>query len=183
MKPCMRRLHLGCGKRDFGPGWTNVDLAGFPHVHYVHDIASLRMFDDRSFDLVYSSHALAYFDRVEAASVLTEWKRVLVPGGTLRVAVPDFEALVKAYPTYGLGGIIGPLFGRWQAGDTIIHEKTTYDYEALKALLEAVGFTGVRRYDWRDTEHAAYDDHSQAYLPHMDKERGLLVSLNVEATK
>jgi ubiquinone/menaquinone biosynthesis C-methylase UbiE len=179
----MRRLHLGCGKRDFGSGWTNVDLAAFPHVHYVHDIATLPMFDDQSFDLVYSSHALAYFDRVEAASVLREWKRVLVAGGTLRIAVPDFEALVKAYPAYGLGGIIGPLFGRWQVGDTVIHEKTTYDFEALKALLEAVGFAGVRRYDWRDTEHASYDDHSQAYLPHMDKERGLLVSLNVEATK
>jgi len=27
------------------------------------------------------------------------------------------------------------------------------------------------------------DDHSQAYLPHMDKENGILISLNIEATK
>ena len=41
----------------------------------------------------------------------------------------------------------------------------------------------VKRYDWRDTEHAEFDDHSQAYLPHMDKENGTLISLNIEAVK
>ena len=46
-----------------------------------------------------------------------------------------------------------------------------------------VGFKNVERYDWRETEHAEFDDHSQAYLPHMDKENGTLISLNVECTK
>ena len=179
----MKRLHLGCGKRDFGRGWTNVDIAAFPHVHYVHDIATLPMFEDNSFDLVYSSHALAYFDRFDAVGVLTEWRRVLVAGGTLRLAVPNFEALLIAYEKYGLEAMIGPLFGRWQVDDRLIYEKTTYDYPTLENLLESVGFKNVRRYDWRKTEHAGFDDHSQAHLPHMDKERGLLISLNVEATK
>ena len=35
----------------------------------------------------------------------------------------------------------------------------------------------IRLYDWRDTEH------SQAYIPHMDKENGIFVSLNVECEK
>ena len=38
-------------------------------------------------------------------------------------------------------------------------------------------------YDWRKTEHAQFDDHSQAYLPHMDKKNGELISLNVESNK
>ena len=46
-----------------------------------------------------------------------------------------------------------------------------------------VGFKDIKRYDWRETEHAEFDDHSQAYLPHMDKENGTLISLNVECTK
>ena len=49
--------------------------------------------------------------------------------------------------------------------------------------LEAVGFERVARYDWRDTEHAEIDDYSQAYVPHMDKDNGTLVSLNVQAYK
>jgi hypothetical protein len=49
--------------------------------------------------------------------------------------------------------------------------------------LNSVGFVDVRRYDWRDTEHAHVDDYSQAYVPHMDKENGILISLNVECRK
>ena len=50
-------------------------------------------------------------------------------------------------------------------------------------MLEDVGFENVRRYDWRETEHAEIDDYAQAYFPHMDKENGLLISLNIECSK
>jgi len=46
-----------------------------------------------------------------------------------------------------------------------------------------MGFCDVRVYDWKSTEHFYVDDYSQAYLPHMDKTNGKLMSLNVEATK
>ena len=42
---------------------------------------------------------------------------------------------------------------------------------------------GIRLTYWEETEHAQFDDHSQAYLPHMDKENGTLMSLNVECIK
>ena len=45
------------------------------------------------------------------------------------------------------------------------------------------GMREVNHYDWRDTEHSEFDDHSQAYLPHMDKDNGTLMSLNVECKK
>lgn len=50
-------------------------------------------------------------------------------------------------------------------------------------VLEDVGFENVRRYNWRETEHALIDDYSQAYIPHMDKENGILISLNIECSK
>jgi hypothetical protein len=46
-----------------------------------------------------------------------------------------------------------------------------------------VGFKEVYLWDWRETEHSHIDDFSQAYLPHMDKENGVLMSLNIEAKK
>jgi hypothetical protein len=46
-----------------------------------------------------------------------------------------------------------------------------------------VGAKNTRKYDWRKTEHAAIDDFSQCYYPHMDKENGRLMSLNVECEK
>ena len=41
----------------------------------------------------------------------------------------------------------------------------------------------IMRYNWRETEHFHIDDYSQTYFPHMDKESGKLMSLNVEAIK
>ena len=145
------------------------------------------MFEDGTVDLIYCSHAFQYFDPFDdVPDVLEEWRRVLKPGGTLRLAVTDFEAVVKIYLKYGClehQGIRGPLYGKWPSGDGFIYMKTTYDFESLKHILESAGFKDVRRYDWRETIHKDYDDYSQAYVPHMDKENGILISLNVEATK
>jgi len=68
-------------------------------------------------------------------------------------------------------------------GQKTLYHKTVYSFDSLKDLLEENGFNNVHRYDWKNTIHKDYDDHSQAYFPHMDKENGLLVSLNIEATK
>lgn len=181
------KLHLGCGKR-YIPGFVHVDLDSFPHIDYQSDVAHLPMFEDESVSLIYSSHTLEYFDRIEVQEVLKEWRRVLRPGGILRVAVPDFEALVKVYQQHGdLGKIVGPLYGRiiikTPDGEKAAYHKTVYDFKALKDVLEQAGFKNVQRYDWRNTIHRDYDDFSQAYIPHMDKEHGLLISLNVEGKR
>lgn len=180
-------IHLGCWTRNI-PGFINVDLVDLPHVHYKRGIDDLSIFDNDSADLIYSSHNLEYFDRIEAKKVLKEWNRVLKPGGILRLAVPDFEKLIHVYQLTGdLNKLLGPLYGRMiintSNGEKTIYHKTGYDYTSLKSLLEESGFRNVCRYDWRDTIHKDYDDHSQAYFPHMDKEKGILISLNVEANK
>lgn len=182
------KLHLGCGKR-YIPGFVHIDLNDFPHIDYKQDIRSLPMIKSDSVDLIYFCHGIEYFDRIEIVDVLKEWKRVLKKGGVLRLAMPDFEALVKVYIKYkDLNKVLGPLFGRWEINETskkaeVLYHKTVYDFESVKKTLESSGFTLVRRYDWRKTVNKDYDDYSQAYVPHMDKEHGLLISLNVEAVK
>ncbi len=183
----MTKVHLGCGKR-FIPGFIHVDLDDFPHIDHRHAIDTLPMFADDSIDLIYACHVLEYFDRSQVTDVLGEWRRVLSPGGILRLAVPDFEALVQVYGEgHDLNRILGPLYGRLPiqgpGGETVLYHRTVYDFAGLEQVLIAAGFTDVRRYDWRQTEHRDYDDFSQAYIPHMDKENGLLISLNVEAAQ
>lgn len=181
----MIQLHLGCGKRCI-PNFIHVDIADFPHVNHRHDIKDLPMFPNDSVDLIYCSHALQYFDQFEAFDALREWRRVLKHGGVLRLAVPDFEKIVWVYlkdRNLDGRGMLGPLYGRMMVGDKVIYHKTAYDFESLKSLLELVGFRNVRRYDWRQTIHKNYDDCSQSYIPHMDKQHGVLISLNVETTK
>lgn len=181
------KLHLGCGKR-YIPGFIHVDLADYPHINYRHEISTLPDFANESVDLIYCSHALEYFDRLEATKALTEWRRVLKTGGILRLAVPDFEALVDVYLTHRTLSLIhGPLYGRMVVetpdGEKIFYHKTCYDFVSLKNLLESQGFVDVHRYEWQNTEHKNHDDFSQAYIPHMDKEHGKLISLNIEAKK
>jgi predicted SAM-dependent methyltransferase len=184
------QLHLGCGKR-FIPGFIHIDLDYHDHIDYRHKISSLPMFRDNSVDLIYCCHAFEYFDREEAKAVLAEWYRVLKPGGILRLAVPDFKAIIKDVYLKSKDlehkGILGPLYGRLEiktnAGRKTIYHRTAYDFLSLKKLLTAMKFRQVRRYDWRQTIHKDYDDCSQAYIPHLDKEHGILISLNVESSK
>lgn len=183
------KLNLGCWKRNL-PGFVNVDICNMPHIHYQRNVDDLSVFEDGEAELIYASHIFEYFDRDKGAEVLKEWFRVLDHGGTLRIAVPDFEKIVWLYQeTKDIQKTLGMLYGKmtikrnkYPAEKTLYH-KTVYDFESLKQVLEAAGFVNVRRYDWKQTIHKDYDDHSQAYFPHMDKENGMLMSLNVEATK
>lgn len=175
------KLHLGCGKRHI-PGFVHIDAIDYPHVDHVATIDNLSFIGDDSVDLIYNCHVLEHFKRREVSKVLSEWKRVLKPGGILRISVPDFAALCEVYQRYGkLELVIGALFGRQDYLYNIHYN--VFDYPALARILEEVGFEQVRRYDWRETEHADVDDFSQAYIPHMDKEHGIQVSLNVECVK
>ena len=179
----MIKLNLGCGWRNFGKDWIHIDGGDYKHLDY-NNIIKLD-YEDNSVDLIYASHVIEYFDREEIIEVLREWVRVLKPKGILRLAVPNFKAMVNIYlnSSYPLDKFLGPLYGRMDMGESKIYHKTTYDFNSLKSLLENLGMKNVKMYDWKQTEHSKYDDHSQAYIPHMDKEKGILISLNVEAIK
>ena len=101
------------------------------------------------------------------------------------MAVPDFEEMVSLYLecNYPLEKFLGPLYGKMSMGDEIIYHKTTYDFKSLKFLLESLDMKDIKKYNWIETEHSEFDDHSQAYFPHMDKDNGILMSLNMECVK
>jgi SAM-dependent methyltransferase len=186
----MLKIHMGCGKRDFGKDWVHIDQADFDHIDSK-DIY-LKKYETDTVDLIYASHFIEYFNREEITYLLRNWYDTMKPGGLLRLAVPDFNQMVKLYifdnmDIYPIEKFLGPLYGKMETnscyGPTYCYHKTAYDFPSLKNLLESHGFKNVRRYYWRDTEHAHIDDHSQAYLPHMDKQNGTLISLNVECNK
>lgn len=175
------KLHLGCGKR-FIPGFVHIDAVDYPHVDHVATIDNLSFIQTDDVDLIYNCHVLEHFKRRDIDRVLREWLRVLKPGGTLRVSVPDFSKLCEVYQRENkLDLVIGALFGRQDYLYNIHYN--VFDFSSLSKSLELAGFVNVRRYDWHQTEHADIDDFSQAYIPHMDKEHGTLISLNVECDK
>ncbi len=107
---------------------------------------------DGSVEVLYSSHMLEHLDRQDAVHFLREARRVLMPGGTLRVSVPDVGRHVARYletgdadelidrmhtcvprPRSALGRLreaaIGPRHHQWM-----------YDGRSLVRLLQAEGF-------------------------------------------
>lgn len=175
------KLHLGCGKR-YIAGFVHIDAVDYPHIDHVATIDNLSFIPDNSVELIYNCHVLEHFKRRDVDRVLQEWRRVLKPGGTLRVSVPDFSKLCEVYQRENrIELVIGALFGRQDYLYNIHYN--VFDFSSLAQSLEQAGFVNVRPYDWRATEHADVDDFSQAYIPHMDKEHGTLISLNVECDK
>ena len=180
------KLHLGSGKRYLN-GYIHIDISDYDHIDIKTSVSDLKEFEDNVAYEIYASHVLEYFDREEALVVLREWKRVLKKDGTLRIAVPNLQALFDVYVnTNDIQNILGPMFGKWKINDTeYIYHKTVYDQDSLSSLLQDGGFRDVKVWDWQEVfvDYPGYDDHSQAYFPHMDKEKGIHISLNLECKK
>lgn len=174
-------LNLGVGERERIPGFTNVDIRPLPNVDIVAPVDNLDMFQDDSVEVVYASHVLEHFPRRDTQRVLREWYRVLKPKGTLRLSVPDFEAVIKAYEmTKNLALVLGHLVGGQDyPGNT---HYMVFDFAYLSTLLSEVGFRCIRKWDWKKLSRYP-DDQSRNYFPHKDFDHGILMSLNVECEK
>lgn len=181
----MVKLHLGCGPVHI-PGFQHIDAHPYDHVDHVGPVDVLDHIADASVDMVYACHVLEHFDRDAYQHVLAEWHRILKPGGILRLSVPDFAKAVQIYCegthlTNGIMTIMGALVGGQR--DEYDYHKIVFDEALLAHSLKAAGFASPYLWNWRETDHAHIDDFSQAYLPHMDKDNGVLMSLNMEARK
>ena len=176
------KLLLGCGGVII-PGYVNIDLNIRPGIDLLSDLRRLP-FGTGRVDFIYACAVIEHFERKEWRSVLAHWFAALKPGGTLRLSTSDFEACVAQYAAAGnITEVTGLIIGRQR--DFYDWHGMIFGFVLLRGGLEEAGFGNVRRYDWRETDigKAGIDDYSQAYLPHMDKENGRLMALNVEADK
>ena len=172
------KLHIGCGTKHL-EGYTNIDIRYLPGVDEVNNIRFLRNYKENSVDEIYACHVLEHFGRWEYKEVLKRWFEILKPGGYIRLAVPNFEAICKYYnKTNDLKSLIGLLYGGQDYDEN--YHYITFDFTTLTNDLKNIGYSRVTGWD---TEYYEFDDFSKAYLPHMDKENGILMSLNVLAWK
>lgn len=89
-------LNVGCGQR-FHPDWVNLDLHPTDPSVREWDLRKELPFPAASFDVVYHSHVLEHFSRADAPHLLHGCRRVLKPGGVIRVVVPDLERIAHLY--------------------------------------------------------------------------------------
>ena len=97
-QPPSSLLNLGCGQHRH-PGWTNVDLVPAGGDVICCDLRQPLPFAAGSFTAAYAAHVVEHLAPVEARRLVEELRRVLQPGGIVRIVVPDLEGIVRAYLT------------------------------------------------------------------------------------
>lgn len=147
-----RILHVGCGG-DPLPAWLpgaetrlDVDPAAKPDI-----VASMTALGDIGiFDVVYCCHALEHLYPHEVGTALREFLRVLSPGGSVILFVPDLEDVrptddilyvSPAGPIAGLDLFYG--FRPLLAEMPHMAHHTGFVSATLRDALQAAGFTRV----------------------------------------
>jgi SAM-dependent methyltransferase len=92
----VKRLNWGCGGRG-EPGWINSDRKAGRGVELPCDIREGLPLADDSVDYAVSVHALQEVPIPELVPVLQELRRVIRPGGVLRLCLPDLDKGIAAY--------------------------------------------------------------------------------------
>ena len=89
-----RRLCLGSGHAPI-PGWINIDYE--PPADVLLDLRYGIPVPEGSIDTIYSEHLVEHLSLDAASALFRECRRILKPGGVLRIATPDLEDLVTEY--------------------------------------------------------------------------------------
>lgn len=80
------RLNLCCGENRL-PGWINHDMDC--------DIRKPLPYPDHSALCVFVEHGLEHVSHQQAWNLIEECHRILLPGGVLRIAIPDLSRMNK----------------------------------------------------------------------------------------
>jgi predicted SAM-dependent methyltransferase len=115
-----------------------------------HDLAYGIPLDDASADYVFSSHFLEHLFLREGEHLLRECYRVLLPGGMVRIAVPDLEYALSLYAQGEKEKMLLNYFFVEDMESHYARHKYMYDFAMLKALLESIGFREIERCRYRE---------------------------------
>lgn len=133
------KINLGAGATPI-PGYANLDIKNGEKAYPLN-------YEDDSVDEIRASHILEHFSHRHTIEVLQEWYRALKPGGTIKIAVPDFDIITQAYrsPNAGKYPLEQFIFGGHCDADD--RHGSLFDWGKLKAVLKEVGFVRVEPWE------------------------------------
>lgn len=179
------KLNLGSGPTGIN-GWLNYDwgvlplLSKFPKIQkiigklgvipkeYIVSWPKIKLVNikkklplaDNSVSYIYCSHVFEHFELWQTISILKECYRVLLPGGIIRVIVPDLKKLISIYESKGSGVRAGrDMANMWWGFEKDKEPKTflqrlgrcqtrehqwSYDKEELEYVIGKAGFKDIK---------------------------------------
>jgi SAM-dependent methyltransferase len=160
---------VGLIKHNVGADWKVRPL--------VHDLTKPLPFETNGISAIYGSHVLEHLYHVDAKRLLAECKRVLKPGGVIRLVVPDLHSMIVEYvekkngaaaskdrvfaadhlneklgyrtPAPPNGNFVFRFYSTWK--DFHSH-KWMYDADSLAHCLSLTGFENVATKEFRDSD-------------------------------
>jgi len=118
------------------------------HRFVNHNLAYGIPLPSESADYVYSSHFLEHLPKDVGEGLIREAHRILKPGGTLRVCVPDLELAISEY-VHGNKERALDFFYEWSLPGYFSKHQYMYDFDLLNSLFSSVGFCSVERCAYR----------------------------------
>jgi predicted SAM-dependent methyltransferase len=153
----VRRLNWGCGEYP-EPGWLNSDIKDSPGIDIVADVRAGLPLETDSIDYITSIHALPELPYPDLVPALAELRRVLKPGGVLRLALPDLDRTIAAYQRGDHEYFDVPDADARSIGAKFVTQMTWYGYshslfvyDFVEELLERAGFAQITRCQYKQT--------------------------------
>jgi|SRR6185295_3543876 len=148
------RLNVGSGRHVLDD-WTNVDVVRSPKASRDPDIFANALeipLPDNCADELMAIHLFEHFYRWDAPKALTEWHRLLKPGGKLILEMPDVKKCaknlirlidgddIKSVDSLAMHG----LYGDPGTEDPWMSHKWGWTPKTLRPMLKKAGFTDMR---------------------------------------
>jgi predicted SAM-dependent methyltransferase len=177
----VKRLNWGCG--GWTPaGWINSDIKQGRGIDICGDIRQGLLLEDDSIDYIVSIHALPEMPYDDLVPALQELRRVLKPGGVLRLALPDLLKGVRAYERGDRDYFLVPDDDVKSLGAKLIVQLIWYGYsrtlftpEFIEEMLYKARFERV--------DHCSYQQTRSQFAEIIELDNRENESLFVEATK
>lgn len=158
------RLHLGAGPVRLA-GWLNSDLiSGEVYL----ELGRRMPFPDATFAYAFGEHVIEHLFEDRAQTSLRELRRVLRPGGVLRLTTPDLRKIIAIYEDRN-PVVRREAYARFLDDETgkrhdqpcqILNDylrlwghRYVYDEQDLRARLEGAGFEDVERIEPGESRH------------------------------
>jgi hypothetical protein len=144
-------INLGCGPMA-RPGWVNCDARDLPGVDLRCDLRSGLALGADYADYIAAIHVLQDLAYAEIVPALREIRRVLKPGGVLRLAVPDFDRAIDAYVRRDAAYFYVPDEHARSIGGKLVTQiiwygsvRTPCNFDFVRESLAAAGYHDIKR--------------------------------------